>query len=209
MERRNQMTAALGALLMIIDHVGVVFFPGQMGFRLIGRFSFPLFAFGIAQGVTYTSCFPKYLFRILLAAVISQPIYRMTFYINSLNPLFTLALGALVLRLFRMGQKQQIIALVLLVFSVWLKSSYSWYGVATIFLYGFYYCAREFSFYGQLALQMIYGLATGAWIQSFSICAFPFAGRIWKKQILLPRYFLYIFYPLHLLILIGIREMIY
>lgn len=209
MERRNQMTAALAALLMVIDHVGAIFFPGDMGFRLIGRLSFPLFAYGIAQGVAYTSNFPKYLFRILLAAVVSQPIYWLAFYSTNLNPLFTLALGALVLWLSRRGQKEQILAMILLLLSVGLKSSYSWYGVATIYLYGFYYCAREISFYGQLALQIIYGFTTGAWIQSFSICAFPFAGRIWKNQILLPQYFLYIFYPLHLLILIGIREIIY
>lgn len=207
MERRNQMTAALAAVLMVVDHIGALFFPGEIGFRMIGRLSFPLFAYGIAQGVTYTSNFSKYFLRILLAAVISQPIYQLAFYKTNFNPLFTLALGAVVLWLSRQGQKERVLAFILLFLSFWIKSSYSWYGVATIFLYGFYYCARDISLYGQIALQIIYGFTTGAWIQSFSLCAFPFAGRIWKKQVSLPKYFFYVFYPLHLIILVGIREL--
>lgn len=209
MERRNQMTASIAAVLMVVDHIGAIFFPGEMVLRLIGRLSFPLFAFGIAQGVTYTSNFFKYLLRILIAAVISQPIYQLAFYKTSLNPLFTLAIGAVVIWLSRQGKWGRILAIFLMILSYWIKSSYSWYGVATIFLYGFYYYARELSFYGQMGLQILYGLSTGAWIQSVSLCAFPLAGKDWKKAVYLPRYFLYIFYPLHLLIFVAIRACIY
>lgn len=209
MERRNQMTAALAAVLMVVDHIGAMFFPLEIGFRILGRLSFPLFAYGIAQGVTFTSNFPKYIFRILLAAVISQSIYRLAFYNTNLNPLFTLALGAVVLWLWRKGQKGQILAGILMILSYWIKSSYSWYGVGTIFLYGFYYSARQISFYGQMTLQILYGLVMGAWIQSFSLCAFPLVGKAWKKSIYLPKYFLYAFYPLHLIILVAIRGLIY
>lgn len=209
MERRNQLTAAVAAVLMVVDHIGAMFFPTIIGFRLIGRLSFPLFAYGIAQGVTYTSNFPKYFFRILFAAVISQPIYVMAFYSSNLNPLFTLAYGAVVLWLYRKGKKEQILATILILLSFWLKSSYSWYGVATIFLYGFYFSARELSLYGQMALQILYGYTTGAWIQIFSLCSFPLAGRAWNRQVFLPKYFLYVFYPLHLIILVGIRQILY
>lgn len=203
------MTAALAAILMVVDHIGAMFFPGEMGLRLIGRLSFPLFAYGIAQGVTYTSNFYKYIFRILLAATISQPIYQRTFSSTNLNPLFTLALGAVVLRLWRRSEKERFLAGILLILSYWFKSSYSWYGVATIFLYGFYYCANEVSFYGQVLLQILYGFFTGTWLQSVSLCAFPLAGKEWKKTVHLPKYFFYVFYPLHLLILMGVRGILY
>lgn len=209
MGERNHFTAALAALLMVIDHIGAIFFPGEMGLRLIGRLSFPLFAYGIAQGVTYTSNFYKYMFRILLAAVISQPIYQRAFYSTNLNPLFTLALGAIVLWLWRRGEKERFFAGLLLILSYWFKSSYSWYGVATIFLYGFYHSARELSFYGQVLLQILYGFFTGTWLQSFSLGAFPLVGMKWKKTVHLPKYFFYVFYPLHLLILIGVRGILY
>lgn len=206
MERRNHLTAALAALLMLVDHIGAIFFPAQIGFRLIGRLSFPLFAYGIAQGVAHTSNFPKYLFRILLAAVLSQPIYSLAFESTNLNPLFTLALGAMVVWLWNRGEKERIVAGGLLILSYWFKSSYSWYGVATIFLYAFYHSARTVSFYWQGVLQVLYGLFMGTWLQGFSLCAFPLAGVKWKKAIYLPKYFFYVFYPLHLVILIVIRD---
>ncbi|MDD3393647.1 MAG: TraX family protein [Anaerotignum sp.] len=209
MERRNQMTAALAAVLMVIDHIGAIFFPSQIIFRLIGRLSFPLFAYGIAQGVTYTSNFWRYMFRILLAAVISQPIYRMAFHHTDLNPLFTLCFGAVALWLWRKGEKERLLAGAFLIFSIWSKSSYSWYGVATIFLYGFYDCAIGISFYGQAILQVAYGYFTGIWVQGFSLFAFPLVGKVWKRMVYLPKYFFYVFYPLHLLILVAIRGVLY
>ena len=39
---------------MTIDHVGVVIFPHLEILRIIGRLSFPLFAFTVAEGCYYT-----------------------------------------------------------------------------------------------------------------------------------------------------------
>ncbi|NLH02388.1 MAG: fimbrial assembly protein, partial [Clostridiales bacterium] len=45
----------LAIVTMLIDHIGAIFFPQIPLFRIIGRLSFPLFCFFIAQGVLYTS----------------------------------------------------------------------------------------------------------------------------------------------------------
>ena len=193
---------------MLIDHIGAIFFPEQIGFRVIGRLSFPVFAYGIAQGVAYTSCFPKYLFRILLAAVISQPIYIAAFHQTNMNPLFTLAYGSVVVWLWRRGEKERMFAFLLILLSYWLKSSYGWYGVLTIFLFAFYETARSSCFYGQLLLQAVYGYSTGVWVQSLSIGAFSLAGKKWRRAVYLPKYFFYVFYPLHLMILVGVRDVL-
>ena len=74
---QRQFIQFIAALTMLIDHIGMVFFPSVIGFRAIGRLSFPLFAFGIAEGVRYTHCFWWYFGRILLTAVLSQPIYML------------------------------------------------------------------------------------------------------------------------------------
>ena len=102
---QRQFIQWVAALTMLIDHIGAVFFPTVIGFRAIGRLSFPLFAFGIAQGVTYTSDFRKYFIRILIAAVISQPVYLQVFEVSSLNPLFMLAWGAVALYFWREEKK--------------------------------------------------------------------------------------------------------
>lgn len=70
----------IACVTMLIDHIGYVFEDELAAvdpllpviFRLIGRIAFPLFAFGIAEGVTHTSSPKKYLLRMLLFAVISQ-----------------------------------------------------------------------------------------------------------------------------------------
>lgn len=42
---QRQFIQFIAALTMLIDHIGMVFFPSVIGFRAIGRLSFPLFAF--------------------------------------------------------------------------------------------------------------------------------------------------------------------
>ena len=44
----------IATILMVIDNVGYIIFPSVLAFRIIGRISFPIFAFMIANGTKYT-----------------------------------------------------------------------------------------------------------------------------------------------------------
>lgn len=203
---QRQFIQCVAALTMLIDHIGAVFFSEVIGFRAIGRLSFPLFAFGIAQGVAHTSDFRKYFLRILITAAVSQPIYMKLFALTQLNPLFMLAWGALALHFWKNEKKS--FAGILLFGSVFSDMSYGWYGVWTIFFFGFYAVKESLCFYGQVILNVLYGLSTGAWIQILSLFSFGFLDGKWRIAALskkLPRYFFYVFYPLHLLVLWGIK----
>ncbi|MBR6541929.1 MAG: hypothetical protein IKT73_01850 [Anaerotignum sp.] len=205
-KEQRQFIQCMAALTMLIDHIGAIFFPTVIGFRAIGRLSFPLFAFGIAQGVAYTSDFRKYFLRILIAAVISQPIYLKAFGVSSLNPLFMLAWGAAALCFWK--QEKKAVTGILLLGSVFVDMSYGWYGVWTIFFFGFYGMKDSMCFYGQVIINVLYGLIKGSWVQILSLFSFSFLDGKWRIQALskpLPRYFFYVFYPLHLLVLVGIR----
>lgn len=87
----------LAALLMVIDHVGLVFFPDQLIFRYLGRLSFPLFAWLLGQGEKHTRDVYAYLLRIVIWGLVSQPIYVLLFHNEQLNILFTLAIGLVAL----------------------------------------------------------------------------------------------------------------
>ncbi len=65
----------MALVFMTIDHLGMLIFP-QYGFmRIIGRFAFPIFAYMIAEGCTYTHDRRKYLMNIFLLGVLYQIAY--------------------------------------------------------------------------------------------------------------------------------------
>jgi len=57
---------------MLIDHIGAVFFPYIRLLRIIGRLSFPIYCFLLAEGVHYTRSPLKYGLRLLLVALIAE-----------------------------------------------------------------------------------------------------------------------------------------
>ena len=67
----------LACLTMLIDHSGKVLFGNMAQMRIIGRLAFPLFAYSLAAGVVFTHDSRKYLTRIVLLALISQPFYAL------------------------------------------------------------------------------------------------------------------------------------
>ncbi len=70
--KRNDTLKIIAMISMLVDHIGVLFFPGIMIFRTIGRISFPIFAFMLARGYRHTSNRKRYQFRLLLFGIISQ-----------------------------------------------------------------------------------------------------------------------------------------
>jgi hypothetical protein len=85
----------LAIVTMTIDHIGKIlgqpfllrFFPDAIvptywlaqSLEWIGRLAFPLFAFMIAEGCAKTRSLPKYVARLALFAIISQPFYHLAF----------------------------------------------------------------------------------------------------------------------------------
>ena len=128
---------------MAIDHIGMLFFPEQLLLRVIGRLSFPLFAFLVAEGFLKTSDARKYLFRLLTFAVISQLPYMLfiqaagVLYIR-LNIFFTLAVGLFAFILLkRFSLWLSIPSLVgMLLVSYYLPFDYGPYGVLLILASG-------------------------------------------------------------------------
>ena len=60
---------------MLCDHAGKMLFPQYRVMRMIGRLAFPIYAYCIATGCVYTRDPLNYLRRLVLLALISQPIY--------------------------------------------------------------------------------------------------------------------------------------
>ncbi len=65
----------IAALSMTIDHVGLLLFPKILLFRIFGRLAFPIFAFFIAEGCRYTKNRARYLATLAGMAVVFQAVY--------------------------------------------------------------------------------------------------------------------------------------
>jgi len=96
----------LAVLLMIIDHIGYYLGflmpePVRIGLRLIGRLSFPIFAYSIALGFLRTKNRTRYFLRMFLFACITQVMLAVTAYFTHTgtftNVMFTFSLAILMM----------------------------------------------------------------------------------------------------------------
>lgn len=71
---RNQLKI-LALITMTVDHIGMLLFPRVELFRIIGRIAFPIFAYMIAEGCTYTHSRGKYLLQMASLALVCQLVY--------------------------------------------------------------------------------------------------------------------------------------
>lgn len=200
--RTNGDTSLLRLIAMItmaIDHFGKMCFPQIPEMRLIGRLAFPLFAYGIAAGAVYTKNGTKYLSRIVLLALISQPLYAVAlahennamyavpflenpfgamsaFYLNSWQKpsiLFQLALGLCVILCLR--KKQWVLALGFYLLCVKLKGKLD-YGIEGVHLMLLFYALCE---YPKLAL-VAWSAFLISWAKGYG---YPFLGTSFSMRI--------------------------
>ena len=90
----------IAVITMFIDHLATIFFPTGDTLlvsimHLVGRIAFVLFAFCIAEGFSHTSNRKKYALRLIVAAVLSEPVYNIalvkdpTLFFRQQNVIFT------------------------------------------------------------------------------------------------------------------------
>ncbi len=229
----------IAALTMLLDHMGLMLFPQQRIFRIIGRLAFPIYAFMIAEGCKFTKNRLKYFLSVFLLGFGCQAVYFVVSRDTYLNVLFTFSLSILTiyaLQFFRESGcdeacpvwKKLLSGLLLatVVATVWLLN---------VFLtidYGFWGCMLPVFAYGLrqrrgakddplscLDLPWVHVMTGGLGIlilavslnriQFWSLLAVPllacYSGRRGKGNL---KYFFYIFYPVHLAALEGIRMLL-
>lgn len=207
----------IAVISMFIDHSGYVIFNRFSFMNYIGRLAFPIFAFLITEGYIHTSNLKKYFSRLLIFAVISQIPYTLLFPSTfTLNTLFTLALGLFALTVYnKIGNKFLGTLFVILsaVLSHFLHFDYGWFGIIIIFIFyvfknkkiymniGFILCVLAHYFYYFFTNSALEYLII---IPCCLIALIPinlYNGNKGKDI----KYFLYLFYPLHLIVLYIIK----
>ena len=65
----------IALFFMFIDHSGKVLFNNAGDMRILGRIAFPLYVWCMIVGFSRTRSVPRYLLRVLLVGLVSQPLY--------------------------------------------------------------------------------------------------------------------------------------
>lgn len=211
----------LAALTMLLDHVGVLLFPQVLLLRIIGRISYPVFAFMIAEGCHYTRNKLRYFLMIFGLGVGCQVVYYFVSGDTYLNILLTFSFSVLLIFLLQRVQaatnwKQQFwrsVAFALGVFAAigadqLLTIDYGFWGIMTP-VFASLPLGKTKTGSKLPVLMMALGLLLLAAdmkdIQYYALLAVPllllYSGQRGKTNL---KYFFYIFYPVHLVVLQGI-----
>ena len=172
--------------------------------RMFGRIAFPLFAFLIVEGFQHTRNRKRYGIQLLIFALISELPWNLVhggqLFYRGQNVLFTLLLGYLglcALERFRDDKKKLLASLLgLLVVSIVLRADYGCSGYGFILLL---YVLRN-----QQLVRAIVGCCVlgSRWVACTAFI--PIALYNGKRGFVrgpVGKYFFYLFYPLHLLII--------
>jgi hypothetical protein len=133
----------IAIVAMIIDHMGLFFFPQFFIFRIIGRLAFPLFAWLIANGAYHTHDMGSYLRRLYIFALISQIPYLLANrlidpHFSNLNVFCTLFLGLCAIVLIQKTNNWAqwlFITVVMGAVAQLLQTDYGGFGVAVIVVF--------------------------------------------------------------------------
>lgn len=203
------MIKVIAFITMILDHIGVIFFPDVIAFRIIGRFCFPLFAWGIARGYKYTRNYKIYALRLLALAAASQIPYYFLFRNDFINICFTLLAGLIALKLYDSSSPSWIrwtgITFIALL-SQYLHFEYGFYGVLTI-LFFYLFWSKDSVIYYQAALTLVCTLVFRYDpIQLVAALSPILILLLQSKDYRLNKVLQYGFYPAHLLLLILVKN---
>ena len=216
----RELLKIIAIVTMVSDHVGKILYPDLLLLQIIGRLSFPLFAYLVVLGVESTKKPRKYMATLLSFAVIAQFPYFLAFGIqpfDRLNILFSLFLCAVTLYFYN---KRSPLALVPLLLSIILMTEGSYYVVLTAVGMKLLTDKPKIGALALLALnlQFLFIPDLESRIQILSLLTVPLIFlhiKGWlKKEILIPenslaystrKYFFYVFYPLHLALLFLIN----
>lgn len=197
----------LAVILMVIDHIGFFIFKDVVILRIIGRLSFPLFAFLIANGYLYTRDVKKYFLRLFIFANIIQ-IPSLFMYIP-INIFYTLSFGLLCIIVYE-SQKDVTLKvvgiLIILGITNIIGPDYGIYGVLVILIIHVFRGKYLHISFGILLTGLLYyGIDH---IQHFAALT-PFIMKLYNKEKgPKMKYFFYLFYPVHLVFLDWLSQKI-
>ena len=223
----------VACISMLLDHIGFIFFPQYVIFRILGRVAFPIFAFMIAEGCFYTKNKLKRLLVMSSFALIMQIGLYIFTGMTDFNIFIHFSLSIIVIYLIdyieeKIKNKQLIFAIIttlatilLLAYLYWFSENYNYlysnYGIFAIIMPVVLYVIKKYlpninhivcvPVICIFMYLMLLKIKFPYQLYGMMSCLFIILYN-GKKGKLNLKYLFYIFYPLHFIILYGIQMLI-
>ena len=210
----NNQLKMIALVCMTIDHIGAYILTDWIILRIIGRISFPIFAYMIAEGCTYTKNRKRYLGIMAITAFLYQTAYFVITGSLAQFILVTFTLSILLIYVTDYAKTNRtpkaytltlvsfvaVFVIVELVPRMFETTFFVDYGFVGILVPVFVYVVeawRDKLFMFSVSLFVLAGISGG--VQWFSLLAIPLIAiyneRRGKHRL---KYFFYAYYPLHL-----------
>ena len=231
----NNQLKIIAMLAMVCDHVGKILLPEIMIFQIIGRLSFPIFAYMIAEGCKHTKNRRKYLLQIFGFGAIFQIVYTIfepslyqnifiTFtlsimvifaterFLNKKNLAnFAIMLGAVLVALFFGCLLYEVPSLKLMLYNLTGLSDYyvdyKYLGVMLPILI-YFAPSKPLKLIVTTVIVFCYGYFFNS-LQYYMFLTIPllalYNGKRGRAKL---KYMFYLFYPAHMVIIYGIAMLI-
>ena len=226
----------IALVFMFIDHAGKMCFPAVPEMRMLGRIAFPIYAWCMIVGFHYTRSVPKYLLRILITGLVSQPLYMLALNHTWKQPNIFLTLFLGLCALWGIREKKYLSQIwapaAAMAAAILASADYGWRGVllfimlyavqesrpgiAAVMVSYFLFWGSSYSITKSLfglpinmdALPAVLSQPLSAFLrmETYALLALPFILIPFKKDLKLPRWVGYALYPAHLAALYALEQ---
>lgn len=212
----------IAIITMFADHIGYAIYGHSSYLNYIGRIAFPIFAFQISEGYIYTRNLKKYFLRLFIFALVSQLPFLL-FY-NSLvsnsfclNIFFTLIIGLASIFIYDKSKNKIfgiILCTLLALLAQYTKCDYGFYGVSIITLFYIFKKSKiksSIAFIFATTIKYLFYMIKYGFYNVYlylllcSLIPIIFISLYNGKKGKDTKYLLYLFYPIHLLLIYGIN----
>jgi hypothetical protein len=215
----------IAVVAMTIDHIGALLFPDALWLRIIGRLAMPIMAFLVVEGYHNTGNLKRYLLRLLIFAVIAQPVYRLAFP-TGLNVLFDLLVGLCLIWLVdRIRLPWVTYLLIVIAGIIGFVIELDWWHLGLMLILIFHKTRGRFKYtVSAISTLFVVNLFVFATVSVYTanhsyviinainlggVLAFPVLFLYNGLRGFDCRYFFYCYYPIHLLILCGVKQVLF
>ena len=206
----------LACLFMLIDHIGYLLFPQFILLRIIGRLSFPIFAYMVANSYHYTNNASRYIIRMLVFSVCFQPVFTYCMNPAVINIFATLCLGMLAIFGYNHIKKttaKEYLAIIAVfacgITAQILHTDYGFYGVAMIFIAHLYRNEIKQLLLFWTLLTVCFSLINSSIIQLAAPAAVIFISLYNDQRGHVNKWIFYIFYCVHIPLLYALSQLLY